>query len=138
MRINLTNSWNIWTFYKLNVLQNFMNTADRMRDFCQYYRCFLQILMIERTHWLGLLRLLWQILWDNSSLSTLLFIQNCKRYLSNETCVYWCNDFKYQIKHKITRPFDRIKTEYHCDAITNLSDEWCTILSNLPDKTIQS
>ena len=85
-----------------------MNTADTMQDFCQYYRCFLQILMSEQTHWLGLLRLLWQILWDNSSLSILLFIQNCKPYLSNETCVYWCNDFKYHIKHKISGPFDLI------------------------------
>ena len=60
----------------------------QMRDSGQYYRCFLQILMIERTHWLGLLRLLWSTLWDNSSLSTLLFIQNCKLYFSNETYVY--------------------------------------------------
>ena len=32
------------------ILQNFMNTADTVRDFCQYYRCFLEILMIEWTH----------------------------------------------------------------------------------------
>ena len=104
-----------------------MNTADTMRDFCQYYRCFLQILMIERTHWLGLLRLLWQILWDNSSLSTLLFIQNCKRYLSNETCVYWCSDFKYQIKHKITGLFDWIITVNSKQFYQNIIVTQCQI-----------
>ena len=85
----------------------FMNTADTMRVFCQYYRCFKQILMAERTHWLRLLRSLWQILWDNSSLSTLLFIQSCKRYLSNETCVYWCNDLLDQAQNHWTFWLDK-------------------------------
>ena len=48
----------------------------------------IQILMIEQKHWLGLLRLLWKILWGNSSLSTLLFIQSCKLYFGNEACLY--------------------------------------------------